>query len=231
MRKIFAAIGILVPIVVQAHPHYYGSYSYYTNPVVIDNTHGSYSYYGGSSYTTVRVIDATGGQSYTNGSDADFAAFLASFDSLLQGLSDDAKTALAEALLLGRLPTDISASVRDSIAHIFDRARSFSFLQRLQLARRALASRASSAGRKLSELAQSILDRGDAGNDGSSGLLQSILNRSSSSTSGDSTRFQPGLCNEPRVKNSIFGPIPDTNYCGIFGPVPTHEELFYPNGR
>lgn len=213
IRFLFAAI--FLPLTAVAHPHSYNyqSYSTYTNPVVVDNT-GQWSMYSAApAYSGVQVFDATGSSS-SRSSDVtseNFQAFSQLFLQRVQGISDEARTALAEALLLGALPSNLSATVRGSISPIFNEARGFALFERMELARIALASRTSSSG--YSNFTQSILDRG-------------------SSSSSASSAAQPENCTQPSVgKNSIFGPIPDTSFCGVFGPVPTHEELFYPNGR
>ncbi|MDA1208737.1 MAG: hypothetical protein O2904_01750 [bacterium] len=83
----------------------------------------------------------------------------------------------------------------------------------------------------------------DGGRSSSSRSSGNGFSRSSSSSSstGNGFRFGGGssssrrpfgtrdyVCNNPEEPGDgkIFGPIPDFSFCGVFGPVPTHEELF-----
>ena len=84
---------------------------------------------------------------------------------------------------------------------------------------------------ELSPTAQRILSRSSSSSSrsGFSPFTQAILDRSSSSST-QPVNVQLGDCTESEPKDGgIFGPIPDTSYCDVFGPVPTLDE-YWPRG-
>ena len=69
---------------------------------------------------------------------------------------------------------------------------------------------------------------GSSGGSGSTGGSTGGSGYGGGQGSGGRFGFRNYTCNNPEEPGDgkIFGPIPDFSFCGVFGPIPTHEELF-----